>query len=180
MGGVADGLTGGGLAGAGLRWRCGGGTVLAAFVLRFVLSAIFLMGVIQFLDKGIDVVEVVQITPQERIHLRIVEQIVDVPVPQVVEYILEVIKVISQEWESERIVELIVDVPVLLAWRRSLKLCDLSWSASIIAPFRRSWMFWYPDPVADSEVIKVFWSGCPCASWGRLSMCPFRCPGGDR
>ena len=70
------------------------------------------MGVIQFLDKGIDVVEVVQIFPLERIQLRIVEQIVDVPVPPVVEEILEVIKVIPQVRVSERIVEQIVDVPV--------------------------------------------------------------------
>ena len=42
IGGVADGPSGGGgLAGAGLRRRCGGGAVLAAFVLRSVLSAIF-------------------------------------------------------------------------------------------------------------------------------------------
>ena len=49
------------------------------------------MEVIQFLDKGIDVVEVVQITPQERILLRIVEQIVDVPVSHVMVEIVEVV-----------------------------------------------------------------------------------------
>ena len=62
----------------------------------------------------------------------------DVPVPQVVEYILEVIKVIPQEWESERIEGRLSMCPFRMSWRRSLKLCDFSWSASIIAPLRRS------------------------------------------
>ena len=82
-------LGGGGAAVVGLRrrWRRdGAGCVCAA-------CGEFLKGVIQFLDKGIYVVEVVQIIPQERIQLRIVEQVFDVPVPQVVEEILEVIKV---------------------------------------------------------------------------------------
>ena len=114
MGGVADGLTGGGRGYGG----GGGGAVLAAFVLR---AANFLMEVIQFLDKGIDVVEVVQIIPQERIQLRIVELIFDVPVPQVVEEILEVIKVIPQE----RIVEQIVDVPVLQVFEEIVEVVRL-------------------------------------------------------
>ena len=54
----------------------------------------------------------IQLIPQERISERIVEHIVDVPVPQMQEQIVEVIKVIPQELVSERIVEQIVDVPV--------------------------------------------------------------------
>ena len=100
------------------------------------------MGVIQFLDKGIDVVEVVQIIPQERIQQRIVEQIVDVPVPQVVEEILEVIKVIPQERVSERIVEQIVDVPVPQVMEEIVKVVRfILLSASNNAPLRKSWMF---------------------------------------
>ena len=52
----------------------------------------------------------IQLIPQERISERIVEHIVDVPVPQMQEQIVEVIKVIPQERVSERIVEQIVDV----------------------------------------------------------------------
>ena len=99
----ADGLTGwGGVAVVGLRrwWRRGGaGCVYAACG--------------EFFNGCIYVVEVVQIIPQERIQLRILGQILDVPVPQVVEEILLVIKVIPQVRVSERIVEQIFDVPVL-------------------------------------------------------------------
>ena len=54
--------------------------------LRYAAYAEFFNG-----GEGFDVVEVVQIIPQERILLRIVEQIFDVPVPQVFVGILEVI-----------------------------------------------------------------------------------------
>ena len=41
-----------------------------------------------------------------------IEQIVDVPVPRILEQHVDVIKVIPEEWMSKRIVQQIVDVPV--------------------------------------------------------------------
>ena len=69
-----------------------------------------------------ETLEVIQLTPQERISGRIVEQIFDVLVPQIQEQIVEVVKVVPQERVSKRIVEQVVDVPVPQSWRRSLKL----------------------------------------------------------
>ena len=147
----ADGLTGwGGVAVVGLRRWCRW-AVLAAFLLRAVN---FLMGVVQLLD----VVEVVQIVPQERIQLRIVRQISDVPVPQVVEEILLVIKVIPQVRVSERIVEQIFDVPVLQVLRKSVSqvveeilevfkvipqelVSEFIVEQVAMCPFRKSWRY---------------------------------------
>ena len=76
MGGVADGPSGeGGLAG---ERGYGGGVAVGRCWLRSCCvpcSRQFFKGVIQFLDKGFDVVEVVQIIPQECIQLCIVGQI---------------------------------------------------------------------------------------------------------
>ena len=54
----------------------------------------------------IEIVEVVKVIPQERISERIVEQIVDVPVPQIMEEIVEVVQIIPQERVQNRKVEL--------------------------------------------------------------------------
>ena len=51
---------------------------------------------------------------QELIHERIVEEIVDIPVPQVMEEIIEDVKLIPQERLQNRTVQRIVDVPVLV------------------------------------------------------------------
>ena len=59
-----------------------------------------------------NVVEVVQIVPQERVLIRTVEQIVDTPTLQSQDEIVEVIQLILQEGISERILEQIVEVPV--------------------------------------------------------------------
>ena len=48
-----------------------------------------------------EIVEVVRLIPQERVHQRTVEQIVHVPVPQVVEEMAEVV----QESISKRITD---------------------------------------------------------------------------
>ena len=59
-----------------------------------------------------DIVEVIQLVPQERIQERIVEEIIDVPVPQWIEEMIEVVKLIPQERVENRTAEQIVDVPV--------------------------------------------------------------------
>ena len=61
-----------------------------------------------------EIIEVVRLIPQERVQQHTVEQIVDVPVPQVVEEIAEVVQIIHQERISERIIDRIVDVPVVM------------------------------------------------------------------
>ena len=54
-----------------------------------------------------------QLSPQERISDRIVEQDIEVPVPQIAKnYIIEIIQLIPPERISERIVEQVVDVPL--------------------------------------------------------------------
>ena len=60
-----------------------------------------------------EIVEVVRLIPQERVHQRTVEQIVHVPAPQVAEEIAEVVQMIPQERISKRIIDRIVDVPVV-------------------------------------------------------------------
>jgi len=52
------------------------------------------------------------LSSKERVQQRTVEQVVDVPVPQVVEEVIEVAKVIPQERVQQRTVEQVVDVPV--------------------------------------------------------------------
>ena len=59
-----------------------------------------------------EVIEVERHTPQERVQNCTVEQIVDVPVPQIRSEIGEVIQSIPQERISDRVVEQIVDFPV--------------------------------------------------------------------
>ena len=87
----------------------------------------------QFVEE---ILEVIKVIPQERESERVVEQIfdvpvlqvleeiVDVPVSQVVEEILEVFKVIPQERVLVFIVGQIVDVPVLHVLEEIVKLCD--------------------------------------------------------
>ena len=60
-----------------------------------------------------EIVEVVRFFV-EHIHQRTVEEIVDVPVPLILELFAEVIKVILLVRVSARIVAQVVDVPVLL------------------------------------------------------------------
>ena len=64
------------------------------------------------------IVEVVKIIPQEQVQQRTVEQIVDVPVQQIVDNIVDVAQIIFQERVSERVVEDIVDVLVLPILKR--------------------------------------------------------------
>ena len=60
-----------------------------------------------------EIVEVVRMIPRERVQRRTVEQIVHVPVPQVVEEIAGLVQMILQERISKRIIDRIVDVPVV-------------------------------------------------------------------
>ena len=53
-----------------------------------------------------------QVFPQERISERILEQIVDAPVPQIQEQVVEIAKITPQERIWEIIIEQIMDVPV--------------------------------------------------------------------
>ena len=65
--------------------------------------------------KAVDeIIEVVRLTPEERVQQRTVEQIHHVPVPQVVGEIVEVVQIIPQERMSKRIIDRIADVPVVM------------------------------------------------------------------
>ena len=55
-------------------------------------------------------VEVVQLVPQERIQERIAEQVVDIPLPQIMEEMMEVVLFSSTYASESRTVEQIVDV----------------------------------------------------------------------
>ena len=55
--------------------------------------------------------------PQERVQQRTAEQIVDVPVPQVVDEAAGVVQIILQDRISKRIVDRFVDVPVVMQSR---------------------------------------------------------------
>ena len=57
-------------------------------------------------------VEVVRVIPQERISERINEQIVGVPVPEIMEEIVGVVKFVPQGRLKQHVVEQIVDVQV--------------------------------------------------------------------
>ena len=59
-----------------------------------------------------EIADQVQITPQERVQDRTVDQIVDASIPQIQEEIVEVIQLVPPERISERIVEQVVNVPV--------------------------------------------------------------------
>ena len=69
----------------------------------------------EYVQKVADeIIEVVRLTPQERVQQRTVEQIVHVSVPRVVEEIAGVVQIILQERISKRITDRIVDVPVVM------------------------------------------------------------------
>ena len=61
-------------------------------------------------------VEVVRVIPQERISERINEQIVGVPVPEIMEEIDGVVKFVPQGRLKEHVVEQVVDVQVRQRW----------------------------------------------------------------
>ena len=77
---------------------------------------------------------------------------------------LELIVEVIKERVSVCIVGQIVDVPVPLLEEIVEVVRFLG--ASIIAPLRRSWMFWFLIQELIVEVIKA-WSGCPDESWSR-------------
>ena len=54
--------------------------------------------------------------PQERVQNRTVEQVVNVPVPQIQEEIVEVIQLVPQERISDRMVEQIVKLFAAFQW----------------------------------------------------------------
>ena len=66
---------------------------------------------IEYVPQGVDeTIEVVRLIPQKRVQQRSVEQIVHVPVLQVVEATAEVVQVRI----SKRIIDRTVDVPVVM------------------------------------------------------------------
>ena len=66
-----------------------------------------------------------ELVPQGRIHERIVEETIDVPVPQVMKEVIEVVKVIPHEPVQNRTVEHIVDVSVPQIQEELLELIQL-------------------------------------------------------
>ena len=67
---------------------------------------------IEYVPQVVD--EIVEVVRLERVQQRTVEQIVHVPVPQVVEEKVGVVQIILQERVSMRIIDRIVDVPVVV------------------------------------------------------------------
>ena len=105
----------------------------------------------------LQILDGVQHVPRERVQNLVGEQIVDVPVQQILEQSVEVIKVIPEEWMSKRIVQQIVHVPVpqileeIVALVAGEVVCNAGtgvrrqhgWTCNLSGS--RSWMVWYPQ-----------------------------------
>ena len=113
----------------------------------------------------LQILDGVQHVPRERVQNLVGEQIVDVPVQQILEQSVEVIKVIPEEWMSKRIVQQIVDVPVpqILEEIVALVAGEVVYNARTGVRRQHGWTC--PQPHPTSVVDRVGWREVRTRVW---------------